>query len=1047
MLAPTPSQWQAILPTDAHLLVHAGAGTGKTATVVLKILYELGVELDGRQNPHPIALGQIAAITYTIQAAADLKRKLRQALFEAGRNEEAYEVDVARIGTIHAFTHDILREFALRAGRPFPTNVVDENEAAALLADAVRDTVLSAIEADGADGPGALLTDWSVHEVEGLVAKLVGQSDRLTLLAGRRDELERSEQTLIDLALRTLDTVQARLHARAAVDFDRMVVWTRDMVRDQEGVRRALRHRLKLLIVDEFQDVDPPQKDLAYLLGDPEGGDRSTRLLLVGDPKQSIYRFRRADVGVWHAVQRDFQERELGKVVRLDDSFRSVPQILSFVDCTVGKILSSGESRQDFEVEYHPIVATRAADPAARAVEVHLVKPLPDGKAVSGEVLRPIEAETVARRAVELHTAGIAWKDMALLLRYWSALDVYQSALARAGIPHYALQTAGLLDRREVMDLILALETVRDPNDDRALLGFLRSPFVGLTDDTLLSIACQVNAPYWTALDDVRTGEPELLQRGIELVEKYAALRDRLPAADLLENLLRESGYLAHLALRKGGGMQALANVRKVLRRIRAMPAATVAEVVRAFRQSKDLGIREGDAPLYGESDDVVTITTIHSAKGLEWNVVFWCDLLRVAGTAPREKFLLGRNEVMLGDPERSTREQSKAFRHLRDQLKNEDLAETKRLWYVAATRARDRLILPAIPQGSLKGRRSAAAAIKEMLPELEASDLTELPYRGVDGTRYVADLSYTPIPSPDELVTPPELDVAPPDALSPPPEPVVVPMGRSRHSATAFLSYARCPKKHWFKYVMGLREPEMDRSSDEFTSAVTRGLIVHDVLERLQEEDELDGLLEDAIGRWDPAAPPREGVPGRRYRAHLTGEIRSVAQHPEYRALADDPSARRELRFLYVGGKRAFAEGKIDLAAAPDETLVLLDVKTGRVAPERADQRADAYTAQSQVYIAATHEISELPVSRFAFQFSRAGVQISRPVTPTQLAQASEAFAATAAAIGAGAPRLTKYPHECRFCGYKRVGWCEGVKGGEQDDPPGTAGGERDRP
>jgi DNA helicase-2/ATP-dependent DNA helicase PcrA len=120
MLEPTASQWDAILATDQHVLVHAGAGTGKTATVVLKILYELGVELSGVRHSHPLKLHEIAAITYTLQAAAALKRRLRTALFEAGRADDAYEVDAARIGTIHAFTHDLLRQFSLRVGRPLP---------------------------------------------------------------------------------------------------------------------------------------------------------------------------------------------------------------------------------------------------------------------------------------------------------------------------------------------------------------------------------------------------------------------------------------------------------------------------------------------------------------------------------------------------------------------------------------------------------------------------------------------------------------------------------------------------------------------------------------------------------------------------------------------------------------------------------------------------------------------------------------------------------------------------------------------------------------
>jgi ATP-dependent helicase/nuclease subunit A len=1031
MLEPTPSQWDAILATDRHVLVHAGAGTGKTATVVLKILYELGVELSGRRHSHPLKLHEIAAITYTLQAAAALKRKLRTALFEAGRPDDAYEVDAARIGTIHAFTHDLLRQFSLRVGRTLPVKVVDENESAALTAEAIRDAVLGDIENGSVEGLDELLTTWSVKEVEGFVARLVNESDRLANIAARRAELEPAEGALVDLSLHALRLVENRLEARSGVDFDRMVTWTRDMLLKHRDVRRAVQRRVKLLIVDEFQDVDPPQKELAYLLGEPGSTSAdTTRLVLVGDPKQSIYRFRRADVTVWYDVQRDFEEKQYGSVVLLEKSFRSLPPILGFVDRTVGRILQTpieGEKRRPFEVTYHPVTATRAGDHAEHPVEIHLVPPAENGKALTSSALRGLEAKIIAKRASELHTAGLEWRDMALIIRSWAPLDIYQAALRRAAAPSYALQTAGFFNRREVMDLLLALEVIRDPSDDRALLGFLRSPFVGVKDETLLWIARRTRRPYWSHLEPVETSESDPLKRGMALLQHYTALRDRLPTAELLDRLLQDTGYLAHLALLGDEGMQRIANVRKLMRTVRGMAGAGVGEVLRTFRESKGLGIREGDAPLYGETDNVVTITTVHSAKGLEWRVVFWCDLTRRGGPAGHEKFLLGRDDFLLGDPERKTKEQSRDYRDLHKQLNDEDAAETKRLWYVAATRAMDRLILPAVPQGSLRYKDSPAAAIKRCLPELDEPDLTELSFEAADGSTHEAAVHYAvaevPATAPSEAAT-----MEPQVELAGPPQEIVVPAGRPRHSATEYLAHTRCPKKHWFKYIKGVREPDVDRSDGGFIKAIVRGQIVHDVLEHMQEQDELDQLLEDAIGRWDSNAPAPEGNEGRRYRSHLREEVESVAHHAEYRMLADHPSARRELTFLYIANDDSFAEGRIDLASAPDGGVVLLDVKTTQVDAGAARARVASYAPQRDVYVTATEGISGNPISRFAFQFTRAGVQIADDITDDLRATAQAGFRETAAEIGRGEPKLTEYPKECEFCGYKKVGWCEGV-------------------
>jgi ATP-dependent exoDNAse (exonuclease V) beta subunit len=242
------------------------------------------------------------------------------------------------------------------------------------------------------------------------------------------------------------------------------------------------------------------------------------------------------------------------------------------------------------------------------------------------------------------------------------------------------------------------------------------------------------------------------------------------------------------------------------------MPAASVGEVVRTFRESKGLGIREGDAPLYGETDNVITLTTIHSAKGLEWRVVFWCDLTRRGGSWGQEKFLLGRDGFLLGDPERKTKEQTREYRDLHKQLSDEDAAETKRLWYVAATRAMDLLILPAVPQGRLRSKDSPAAAIKNCLPSLDEPGLTKLTFEAADGSTHEAAVHYASEGPPGAAV-PLEAAEEPAD-LSVPAQHIVVPVSRPRHSATEYLAHTRCPKKHWFKYVKGVREPDIPSSA-----------------------------------------------------------------------------------------------------------------------------------------------------------------------------------------------------------------------------------------
>lgn len=1052
---PRPSQWRAIRETGRHQLVAAGAGTGKTFTVVGKVLWLLGLEVEGERHPDPIRLRDLVAITYTNQAAADLKSKLREALRQAGRQDLANEVDLARIGTIHAFCGDVLRDFALRSQRSPFRRIWDEGESTAATGDAAREALLEALETDAVPGLDALLGDWSSSDIVGWVITLISESDRLATLRGRADELGAEERTLVALASLAEARLAERLEREAAVDFDRMVVWTRDLIRDEPSVRGALQRRIRALIIDEFQDVDPVQKEIAYMLAEPASGRTDTpRLMLVGDPKQSIYRFRRADVTVWREVERDFQEAGHGVVVPLEDNFRSVPQILGFVDSTVGRILDrplNGIELQDYEVPYRRVEATRA--PADEpAVEAILVPPQEGGRIRRTEEVRTIEAESIARRARELHRAGVPWGGMALLLRSWYALDIYRTALERAGIPVYALQGEGFLETREVVDMITALEAVRDPRDDRALFGFLRGPFVAVKDETLLRVARTAHRPYWPRLrgwyhdDDPAPEEGRLggfagdeaarLRRGLELLHRFTALRDRLPTDQLLDELLHQGGYLAHLALLGEDGKQRVANVRQFLQMAASAADTGLGDFLRTLRERRQRGDRAPEAPLYGENDDVLTITSVHSAKGLEWPVVFWADMARGSWTSYPD-LLLGRGEIRLKRPDTHHEDQPKPYQELVDRNHREEDAEERRLWYVAATRAMDRLILTGLPQGKGLKKDTTAKQLALLLPDLlDAADGDKLEYRGGDGLTWelvarVASAEAEALDAGREAEeTPASRPVRDADTLLRPRKPVAVPLGPARHSATEFLVHSRCPRRHWFRYIAGVQEPEPEATGAEILSAVRRGQIVHEVLERIHDEEELPGLLEVAIGRWDEHAPPPETDRGRQYREHLGEEIERVLSHPDYREIFEAHDAKRELGFARIARDGSAAVGRIDLAAPGQNGLRLLDVKTTQCDDDAIPDKVRQYTPQRDVYVTAAADIAGRPVNWFAFQFSAAGAHARQLYDDDARQRSRTAVHTMTAAIGAGDRSLTEHPEECWFCGYRRVGLCPGAAG-----------------
>jgi ATP-dependent helicase/nuclease subunit A len=581
-----------------------------------------------------------------------------------------------------------------------------------------------------------------------------------------------------------------------------------------------------------------------------------------------------------------------------------VPAIIGFVDASVGKVLDrpirDGEWAE-YEVRYQPLMAMRPEvdvgsgegptenchpersegssqrvsgtaskiprsaqdDTGAPAIPpVELITLTGAGKTPI-EDLRAAEAAAIARRMRELVEAGAKYKDMAVLLTAWGSLPTYERALNAEGIPTYALLAEGFYERREVWDLLLALETVRDPRDDRALLGFLRSPFVGVRDETLLDIVRQTTRPVWDRINQAKVAEQSLLDFAIALVEEHASLRDRVPIHELLASLLERSGYTAHLVALGASGLQPLANVRKFLRLAREFRDGNVGDFLRACREAKKREEPEADERLYGQHENVVTITSVHSAKGLQWPIVFWADLAREPRGVGRDGLLIGRASVALKDPDEEV--QSPAWTTLVAQEVDEAAAEHKRLWYVAATRAQSRLILSGFSDGSKVKDTTAAAAVSAVLGLAGAGNT--LAYADSEGRRFEARVHRVPIGAELPVVPEEPFQAAPvPDA----PAPIHVPAGRPRHSATELMTFARCARRHWFKYVAGVREPAINRSGPDWGGAVARGLVVHDVLEHMREEADLQELLEAAIGRWDPTSPAPDAEPGREYRDKL---------------------------------------------------------------------------------------------------------------------------------------------------------------------------------
>lgn len=964
---------KAVILAEGHVLVDAGAGSGKTTTVVQLLLHSLGVDVatDGDVLPgaaQPLTLEQLAAITFTNAAAADLIRKMREALRRAGRADLATDVDAARLGTIHGFCGELLRTYALRAELPPGQRVLTDAEAQAEAYEAARDAVHQALEDADVPGLDALVAGRKLKDVIEWVAAASSDFDRLERWSESAPrELRTHELSLMQLAWKAAHRRLERLEALAALDFDQMLVSARDLLHD-EGVRHAVQRRLRLLVVDEFQDVDPVQQEIAMLLGGLKHDDpQPTRLVLVGDPKQSIYRFRRADVALWSDTKARLAGGQ-GQVLPLHENFRSKAAILGFVDHVVGALLDTpidaAKGRQAFEVDFAPLHAKAAHAAGDEAVELYLLAPDDKGKPLSAGRVREREFPAIAKRLLELNRDGTAWGNMAVLIPTWGAADEIQTQLSLAGIPSYVPRGKGFWEAREVLDCTLLLRAVRDLADDSAVVGLLKSPFVGVRDETLLAVARQRESgeSFFAALHRalealvVPDAERALLARGVAMLKQGAALRDRMAAAAYLDAVLRSSGYLATLALDADEGAQRIANVRKLLRLLDAERDQSLGEFLREVRESR---AREDDvAPerLYGERGEVVTITTVHSAKGLEWDVVVLADLSRQLED-PKGAFIAGRDGFVLRADESDDDEDSTAggdARHAAFKALEaaEQLAERMRLWYVAATRARHRLLLYTFALGEHKAPKSAAQHFLRTLGALDPSE--PYAYTSRRGEHFHALVQVA-----EGVAEPVGLSRGGMPALTLPPTPVRVATGGYRLSATQLMTFAKDAQQWRRTYVYRVPtaalpadgDAEVRAGSRELQRAIVTGQVVHAVLERAGlDSAELDALLEQAIAEWDDGAPEAGTAPGSALRASLRARIESVMAHPVWREVAGAPSARRELGFTRLLGDGAVLVGALDLVALVNDAVRIVDVKAGAASVADA-VLAERYAMQGAVY------------------------------------------------------------------------------------------------
>ena len=765
---------------------------------------------------------------------------------------------------------------------------------------------------------------------------------------------------LLQLARHLTELYAQRKERRGALDFDDLQIKTRNLLHRNPDLRAEYRTRYSVLMVDEFQDTNRLQKELVDLLC---GEDQ--RLFVVGDPKQSIYLFRGAEVAVFGQVQAEIAARG-GESLYFQESFRSREGIIRFVNGLFGKVVMSGGdgSETQYREEDH-------LDPQRRDWDgTPCVELLDVGDTGNSAELRNSEAAMIARKIVEIAsgTSGVLvfdkkspgqgrpprFGDIAILFRRFSNLKQFERELRRHGVPYYVVKGKGFYRCQEILDIINFLACLESSHELIPLAGVLRSPLCSISDETLyLLTTVRGGLVNWQQA----LAEGDLIQKIVEedrerlrslsaLMNRLRPLRDRLILPELLEEILTGTDFTSTL-LTTFQGEQKAANLRKLIELSRSYTDGengALHRFIASLRKLVATEPTEAEAVVSAEGENVVRLMTVHQSKGLEFPVVFLPELgagspVRNSAVACDDRLGVGLRLALPGGESRP----SLAFREISAVRRVKEAAELKRLFYVAVTRSRDHLVLTGEGKGEWRAwidafRAGDGADLIKVTPSMAVLD-------AVGNGNYNRSLA-VPV-SPEAMTLGLQRTLA---YRAPLPATMTF-------SPTALEDYLNCPRKYYYKRVMGLDEGLFNQlllphrsgnsRSGSGMTALDKGNLAHGILEELDfavDPKARLAMCRTIVSRMAPNQPVEDVT-------EVIERVMAFSESARGREIAG-MRLRRELPFtLKLEGEATYyITGAMDLVAESPTRVAVYDYKY--VEKERAD--LEGYRFQLQVYMLA---------------------------------------------------------------------------------------------
>lgn len=777
------------------------------------------------------------------------------------------------------------------------------------------------------------------------------------------------------------------------LSFDSLLVRARNLVRDLLRVRADLKRRYSAILIDEFQDTDPIQYEILLYLAEHSGEAAMDwrqvkvvpgKIFVVGDPKQSIYAFRRADIEAYLEVVEKIIKAQNGVECRLTTNFRSNAAILDVVNGAFETLIQAQDGVQPPYIAIHPAPGRITAPSQIPKLLVRKIVAADAG--INAETARHLEGESLARWLKEqvlgkttiLNARGekvyAQPKDVAILLRKLTDIHDYLEPLRRQGIRYVVEGERHFYAAKEIIDAVNLFRAVENPHDRLALVGVLRSPLGGLTDQQIYELHRQNLLDYRAAAKLAGKDLPPTLNL---LYETLARLHDEVRSMPIGAAVGHVFAMLPVelLAACYFHGEQAVANLQKLAQQAELLGREGLTTLKEAIRQLEQrvLDVKdEGESVLAEENLDAVRIMSIHKAKGLEFPIVILAGCQ--TGTEGRHSadaeamfdWSTGLTGLRIGAIS------DLAGLYIAEKTRLRNAEEQKRLLYVAMTRAREHLIISCAPSG----RRSSGSFLSMLDDTLNDGIAVAEASKSVSLGAGVVEI---------EVVS--ERLTAPGRAK-----------GKSKRAKKQFdwqpfvdtwarrtTAYEKAQQSAPFLTPTLLKRQEevSTEAGNKMNGQIYRqtpALVVGDLAHRFLQNWQFTSDVEEFAGQFhdfSTRALPRKFEPSRReIETELQDIFHTFFHSKAYAELSVSHILGREVPLLMPWNGQIM-EGVIDLMYEKNGLLYLADYKTDRVARDELRQAAERYRQQAEIYTQAAQQSLWREVAGFKIIFLRAGEAI----------------------------------------------------------------------